>query len=222
MSSLCGFSVAILSLVLAGVGAAKAGDEIVLERLSGSVAYREAIGTPSIPVTGSLALPGRDYALTDVRSMAALKLPDSSVISIGETTRVKLGAFLMSPDLSQMRLTIMAGAVHFSVRHPGGARANYVFVTPTSQIAIRGTEGMIVVRPGETIIACVHGTDTDTLVTAKDGSRTFLPPGRTLSVAAMPSGQLRMVMSKGIRAAGFDQFAAIVARNHRMRMGTPP
>lgn len=191
---------------------------IVLERLSGSVGYLTAPLAQPVPVTGRLTIDPRDYALTQLRSMAALDLPDSSVVSIGASTRVQVGQFEDSQGGSRMSMTIYSGAVHFSVRHPQGARASYVFVTPTSEVAIRGTEGIIVVLPGETIVACVHGMPNDTLVIARDGSRMYIPVGETVRIRAMTKKRMSMVMRKGIAGPQFAQFAGIVAHNHAMRL----
>lgn len=193
-------------------------ERIVLQRLSGSVGYETNSGGKRTAVAGQLAIDPRDYALTSVRSMAALDLPDSSVVSIGESTRVQVGRFQRYGRLTEMRMNILEGAVHFSVQHPQGAHANYVFVTPTSEIAIRGTEGVIVVLPGETIVACVHGTPNDTLVITKDGSRMYVPIGQTVRIRAGQANRMQMARANGISGPEFSQFAGIIARNHAMRM----
>jgi hypothetical protein len=191
---------------------------IVLQRVSGEVGYLTSLRAAPVPVVGQLAIEPRDYAQTQARSMAALNLPDSSIVSIGASTRVQVARFQQLGSTSIARMTIYDGAVHFSVRHPGGARANYVFVTPTSEIAIRGTEGIIVVLPGETIVACVHGTPNDTLVITKDGSRMYVPVGETVRIHSITSKHTTMSMHSGITGAQFAQFASIVAHNHAMRM----
>ena len=202
----------------AGAARASAVEEgILLERLSGSVGYTTPAQGRFVPVTGRLQLDPFDYALTKKRSMAQVTLPDSSVISIGASTRVRVGAFSTAHDVASMRIAIVDGALHFSVRHPAGGRSNYVFTTPTSQIGIRGTEGIIVVRPGETIVACVHGTPNDTLVTALDGSKIYVPVGQTLRIREIGHKRIRMLMSRGVSGPQFEQFGAIVARNHAMR-----
>lgn len=209
MASVCAF--------LAVERSGSASEGILLQRLSGSVGYATPSDERYVPVTGSLQLEPRDYALTKERSMAQVTLPDSSVISIGASTRVRVGAFAMAREVASMQIVIASGALHFAILHPPGGHSNYTFVTPTSQVGIRGTEGIIVVRPGETIVACVHGTANDTLVTAKDGSRVFVPVGETLRIQAMPGNRVRMFMSRGVSGPQFEQFASIVARNRAMR-----
>ena len=203
-----------LALIAAGVPAA-AGD-VVLKRVSGAVGYTTTPGGPTIALTSSVAIDSSDYALTQTRSMAALLLPDSSVVSIAESSKVRVGQFLVSDGIAHMIVGLMGGALHFSVRHPSGARASYVFRTPTADIAVRGTEGMIAALPGETIVACVHGSADDTLVTSRDGVHVYLPPGRTLVIRTNPKAV--MMMTAGVMGPAFQQFAGIVARNHADRM----
>ena len=211
----------VLALVLSAgasdpAGAAASGP-IVLQRDSGSVNYLAPRELHPLPVIGHLVIQPEDYALTELRSMASLIMPDSSVVSIGSSTKVRVGAFSVALQVSSMSISIMGGALHFSIRHPQGGRSNYLFITPTSQIAIRGTEGMIVVRPGETIVACVHGAAKDMLVTMRDGRRMHVPAGMTLMMRATGGHRLEMSMQRGVSAAEFAQFAPLVAHNHAMR-----
>ena len=213
---------ALVLITLLAVTVAAAQPQIVLEHVSGRVAYAVSEAGAQTPVVGSLSLDAGDFAITRARSAGVLLLPDSSAVSLGEATRVRVGAFLMAHELATMRVSLMDGALHFAVRHPGGGRADYVFTTPTAQIAVRGTEGMIAVLPGETIVACVHGTNTDTEVTSPDGVRTYLPPGMTLRVRVGQGGHIERAMNAGINADRFAQFAGIVAKNHQSRMSGHP
>ncbi|MGH7660036.1 MAG: FecR domain-containing protein [Vulcanimicrobiaceae bacterium] len=190
---------------------------ILLERVDGAVEYLPQGVARPLPVAGRLVVRPEDYAITERRSMATLALPDSSLIAIGSATKVRVGSFSAEGGVSSMSVAIMGGALHFSIRHPQGGHANYIFTTPTTQIAIRGTEGMIVVRPGETIVACVHGTVNDTMVTTRDGRRISLPVGMTLTVQSAGRTRVRMSMLRGVSGPEFKQFASIVARNHAMR-----
>jgi hypothetical protein len=193
-------------------------DALVLQRVSGELDYQSSADENREAITGQLLVKPRGFALTQTHSMAAIDLPDSSVVSIGASSRVGLGHFDRETWGSRSVMTIYDGAIHFAVKHPAGARANYTFVTPTSQIAIRGTEGIIVVRGDETIIACVHGTNNDTLVTYGRGRQMYVPVGMTVRIRGGMGNTAVMSMRRGIVGPEFDQFKAIVARNHAMRM----
>lgn len=205
-------------LALTCVSIAAADQGFVVQRISGHVAYQRSSAEHQEPIVGELLVRPRGYALTQAQSMAAIDLPDSSVVSIGASSRVGLGAFQRNALGSRESMTIYDGAVHFSVRHPKGARSNYTFVTPVSEIAVRGTEGIIVARGDETIIACVHGTTNDIHVTYGDHQKMYVPDGMTVYIHGRLGTHATMSMHPGISASEFGQFTSIMAHNHSMRM----
>jgi hypothetical protein len=54
-------------------------------------------------------------------------------------------AFFNQTDIANAKFIVYQGKTRFAVQHPNGGKANYTFVTPTTQIAVRGTEGDIFV-----------------------------------------------------------------------------
>jgi hypothetical protein len=218
MKKLCASVLTVTAAVLFAGANVLGADGLVLQRLSGQLDYQPKPDANGEAIVGQLLVQPRGYALTRARSMAAIDLPDSSVVSIGASSRVGLGHFDRETWGSRSLMTIYDGAIHFAVKHPAGARANYTFVTPTSQVAIRGTEGIIVVRGDETIIACVHGTNNDTLVTYGRGRQMYVPVGMTVRIRGSMGTAAVMSMRHGIVGPEFDQFKAIVARNHAIRM----
>jgi len=204
-----------------GLSAASGADGLILQRLSGVLEYQSAGTQDRQPIVGQLLVQPRGYAVTKARSMAAIDLPDSSVVSIGASSHVELRRFEREAWGSSSSMTIVDGAIHFAVKHPMGARANYVFVTPTAQIAVRGTEGVIVARADETIVACVHGTNNDTEV-YYGGRHMFIPVGMTVRIRRGLGKVSTMSMRRGISGPEFSQFNAIIARNHTLRMQGKP
>ena len=122
---------------------ATAQSDKVLENLKGTVFYQLPGGGPhQLAASASIAIDDRDIASTGRASLGALTLPDSSRITLGQDTRVLLGLFEAS-QITNAKFVIYNGKTRFSIQHPGGAKANYVFSTPTAQIAVRGTTGDI-------------------------------------------------------------------------------
>jgi hypothetical protein len=193
-------------------------DPIVLERVSGRLDYQRTVTGNRVPVTGQLTIQPHGFAYTQARSMAAVDLPDSSVVSIGASSQVGLESFDRTTPIASATIRIDAGAIHFSVRHPAGAHSNYTFITPVSEIAIRGTEGVIVTRGDETIVACVHGTNNDTLVVYGRNEKMYVPVGMTVRIRGRLGGASTMSMRRGVAGPEFDQFKTIIAHNHAMRM----
>ena len=163
-----------------------------LQRQRGTVTYRDPGGVEH-GVAGQIILPDDARAQTGRASMALLTLPDSSVVSLGENTDVQVGAFNAASSSRPNEITINGGALKFAVRHPQGGKSNYRFTTPTSQIAVRGTDGYLVVGPNGTQVVCTQCEPGDVQVTVlKTGVITALVTGQVLTIlnsgAAVTSG----------------------------------
>jgi hypothetical protein len=160
---------ATLAVVVAFLpGAVRAAGDKELQRVNGTVGYQLGDSAPFNNVVGTLPLPDKAIAITQVASAAILRMPDSSEIGLGQNTKVQLAAFNDIRSGPGTQITINGGALKFDIRHPAGKKANYKFITPTSQIAVRGTIGLIAVGvaangASTTTIACVSGSFTATV-----------------------------------------------------------
>jgi hypothetical protein len=197
---------AMLAVVAAfAPGPAGAAGDKELERVSGTVGYQLADSGPFNNVIGTLPLPDKAFAVTQTSSAAILRMPDSSEIGLGQNTKVQLAAFNDIRSGPGTQITVNGGALKFDIRHPAGKKANYKFITPTSQIAVRGTIGLIAVvgagSTSTTTIACVSGTFTATV-----GSTTVsLAAGQAISVVggSVTTTSLGSVVS-GFQSAGIS------------------
>ncbi len=170
-----------LALMLAALPlTVRADDDKVLTNVKGSVSY-ERDGTPHslVPKVKQL-LTDADVAVTQTASQAQVALPDSSIVTLGAATRVQL-AFFNQTDIANAKFVVYQGKTRFEVAHPQGGKANYVFVTPTTQIAVRGTEGDIDVESDNLTLNVYNSSDPDGVaVTYTKGDKT----GTTIKVAA--------------------------------------
>jgi hypothetical protein len=167
-----------LAIVPSGSGAA---GEKQLRRVRGTIGYQANASTPFVPVFGRFDLPDDAIALTQTQSTAELVMPDSSIIALGENTRVQVGAFDNAAAGPGSTVLVNGGALRFDIRRPAGGQANYHFVTATSQIAVRGTIGLLSFIGGNTTVSCVVCAADSVTVTA--GGQTFaLATGQTLTV----------------------------------------
>ncbi len=119
------------------------------------VGYQDSLTSPFKPIFGRLDLPDDAFAVTKPNGAAVLRLKDSSEIDIGENTKVQVGAFNPAESGNQNTIVLNGGALHFNIRHPQGGQSNYKFVTATSQIAVRGTEGFLIAGANGTQVVCV-------------------------------------------------------------------
>jgi hypothetical protein len=154
-----------------GATPARAGDApSALSWVRGTVEY-QLPNAAFRQLAGQLTVPDATLAVTLADSRALLQLPDSSEVDIGAKARLLVGAVRAAEAAQPTVLTLQLGAIHFVIRHPVGARANYIFSTPTAQIAVRGSEGYIVAGPRGTDFYCADCGPSD--VTIHVGARTF-------------------------------------------------
>jgi hypothetical protein len=123
---------------------ARADGEKILTNVKGQVSY-EHTGTPHtlVPKVRHVLIDD-DVAVTQTDSQAQVTLPDSSRIQLGSSTRIAM-SFFNQTDIATAKFIVYQGKTRFTVEHPAGAKADYTFTTPTSNIAVRGTEGDIAV-----------------------------------------------------------------------------
>jgi hypothetical protein len=161
-----------------------ADDDKQLGRLKGVVGFATAPDAALHQVFGKELIPDDDYAITQGNSAAILALPDSSIVAIGENTRVRVGAFNQTASGPGSTITVERGTLRFDIHRPAGGTANYIFTTNTSQIAVRGTVGLLSVLAGNTTVAClVCAADS---VTVTVGTQTIaLATGQLLTVSAL-------------------------------------
>jgi hypothetical protein len=157
-----------------------AADDKILSHQRGSVQYTLAGSTKTIYTR--LIVPDDATAITGPKSLATLTMPDSSEIDIGERTTVQIGQFNAIGSGQDNTIKLNNGALHFVIRHPNGTNANYKFVTPTSQIAIRGTEGFLISNAGGTQVSIISGTAQVTALST--GITVAVPAGTTGVVSA--------------------------------------
>jgi hypothetical protein len=152
-----------------------------LARVKGVVGYQESDTGAFKPIFGRLDLPDNAYAVTKPNASAVLRLKDSSEIDIGENTKVQVGAFNAADSGNLNQIALNGGALHFNIRHPQGGQSNYRFVTATSQIAVRGTEGFLIAGANGTQVVCVSCAAGD--VSVQVGSQTVsIVTNQTLTI----------------------------------------
>ena len=194
----------ILTLTLPASGAS----DNVLRRDKGIVTYKVAGGAPT-SLAGEIAVGDKVIATTAIATLATLILRDSSEIRIGDRTTVRVGD-LRAADANNPAggtIYLQRGAVRFNVSHPTGPRANYIFVTPTTQVAVRGTVGYFVAGPAGNQVYCVKCEAGDVLITTPT-QRVELRSGQSFNVG-LSGGAVTataVVANRTINNPAIDQF----------------
>jgi hypothetical protein len=203
--------VAFAGLALTAVAGAQTADNI-LTNVKGNVAYEHA-GTSHVLVPSvKHALIDADYADTQSASLAQLALPDSSLVTLGSDTRVQM-AFFNQTDIANAKFVIYQGKTRFQIQHPAGQQSNYTFVTPTSNVAVRGTEGDIDVEDNNLTVnvynSNTQGAAVEVTFTAGDkiGTTEKVFPGQSL-VANLVNGIIQSQVS-ALTQAAMDKFSEL-------------
>jgi hypothetical protein len=209
--TVAGVVITLFALVGSTIGPARSADsDKRLDRVKGVVGFAVAADAPLHQIFGRELLPDDDYAITRDKSAALLALPDSSIVAIGEKTRVRVGAFTQGTAGPGSTIVVEEGSLRFDIRRPAGGTANYHFATTTSQIAVRGTVGLISFLGGNTTVAClVCAADS---VTVTVGAQTIaLAAGQVLTVSALGAvvtGAVSSTVLGGFSAAQVSTVAA--------------
>jgi len=201
-----------LALLVAIVPAtSRAAADNLLTNLKGDVSYEHNAATSRVFPSASIALTQDDYAITAAASQGRLTLPDSSRVTLGSSTRIQL-AFFDQADVATAKFVIYAGKTRFVVEHPQGGHANYTFTTPTTQIAVRGTEGDIGVD-GDSLTLNIYNTADQSIPVQvtftkgdKAGTSVNVFAGQSL-VAKLVNGIIQSQVNKLTQAA-IDAFSS--------------
>jgi hypothetical protein len=197
----------VLSLIPIAGGAASNKE---LQHLKGETGYEANADSRFQPVRGSFVLPDDAYAVTQDKSAALLTLPDSSIVAFGQNTRVQVGAFNDTAAGPGSTITVNNGTLRFDIRRPAGGAANYRFITPTSQLAVRGTVGLLSFIAGNTTVACLACAADSITMTV--GSQTLtVVTGQVVTVSAtgaVATGGLTSAVTSSFSSAGVSTSAS--------------
>ncbi len=179
-----------------------------LQNMKGSVAYQHgSAASRPLAQSASIVLHDNDYAITGAKSEAGVSLPDSSKVLVGADTKVQL-AFFNRVHGTHAKFIIFNGKTRFTVEHPSGAKANYVFQTPTADVSVRGTQGDIGVDTDGSVRVNVYNLSNPNLpvvVSTKDGKSFTLGIGQTL-LAHFVNGKLQETVGQ-LSQDLIDQFS---------------
>lgn len=178
--------------MLAALPAVAAPDK-QLQNMRGHVGYQKgSAAQKAVAPNASVGLSDSDYAIVGPESLGVVGLPDSSRVLVGAESKIQL-AFFNQAESANAKFVVYQGRVRFEVQHPAGAKANYVFQTPTAAIAVRGTQGDISTQPNGAVRVNVYEVCDPSLpveVTTKDGQRFQVVPGKSF-VAQIVNGRVQ-------------------------------
>jgi len=191
----------LLSLAPISLGAASNKE---FKHLKGDTGYQADANARFTAIKGSYVLPDDAFAVTQAKSAALLTLPDSSIVGLGQDTRVQVGAFNQTAQGPGATITVNNGTLRFDIRRPTGGAANYRFVTPTSTVGVRGTIGLLAFTAGNTTVACLVCA-ADSVTVSVGGQTLTVLTGQVVTVSAsgaVVSGTLTSAVTSSFSSAG--------------------
>ena len=188
-------------------GTARGADDNILKRDQGIVTHKIEPGGQPTSLVGTIAVGDSVIATTAIASLASLQLRDSSEIRIGDRTTVEVGQLrAAAASAAGGTISLMRGAVRFNIIHPSGNKSDYKFVTPTSQLSVRGTVGYFVSGPGGDQLYCVRCEDGDVSMTVA-GQTYAVRTGQTLNALVVNGKRsTAIVPNRTINNPAIDQF----------------
>jgi hypothetical protein len=217
----------VLAVCVGAILPTSAAADKLLQNVRGDVSYQSGAGAPqAVAVHADVTLSDNDVAITGGNfSQAAISLPDSTRILIGQNTKVRMSFFDQQPNLTTAKFILYGGKTRFTVEHPGGAKADYTFQTTTGQIAVRGTQGDIAVSDTSLQVNVYQVSDPSTPVevTLNDRKVYRLNAGQSLTVgiagAAIAAATVSSIDNTAM--APFSEFGP-QQQNHNPNDVAPP
>jgi hypothetical protein len=205
---------AVLAAALLVAAPAGAATDKQLVAVRGTSGYQPTAAAPFRRVVSRQLLADDNIAVTQPASNALVVLPDSSEVALGAATSVQVGAFNDPQSTTPTTVTLKGGALRFNVRHPDGARTNYVFTTATSQIAVRGTIALYKTGPDGDVISCLQCAPGDATVTVSgqtfpllSGQTLFVSPTHAVTTSSDSAAPGQAFAGTGLATNALSQFA---------------
>ncbi|HXP94786.1 MAG TPA: FecR family protein [Candidatus Binatia bacterium] len=181
-----------------------------LQRLKGTIGYQLGDAGQFNQVAAKYVLPDDAFAVTQKQSAALLQLPDSSLVGLGQDTKVQVGAFNQTAAGPGSTITVAGGTLRFDIKRPQGGTANYRFNTPTSTIGVRGTVGLLAFAGGQTTVACL-ACAADSVTVTVGGQSFALATGQVITVTAtgaVTTGAVTSATLSGFSSSGVSTSAS--------------
>jgi hypothetical protein len=190
------------------VGAAQ---DSTLRAVRGTIGYQATKDGPFTRVFGSFLVQDDQFAVTRPASNALLQLADSSEVALGQNTTIQVGQISQAATAAvPTTMTLVAGAIRFTVKHPEGSATNYRFQSLTSQLGVRGTTGLYSTSRTGDVVTCLDCAPGDVTVTAGGNSFPLLT-GQTARISI--GGIITIVATTAILATIFGQAGLSTALN---------
>jgi hypothetical protein len=112
---------------------------VVLETLQGDVDVKRGAGSWEAGQSGMKLSPG-DMVATGFASEAKLRFEDNSFVTVRPLTQMTIDRFLKDSAAVRTDIAVKVGEIKAQVEHGKGIKSDFVVITPTSVVSVRGTD----------------------------------------------------------------------------------
>lgn len=114
-----------------------------IEKIDGTVLYREHSGIPYKKARAGLSLNSGYWIKTKQKSWVSLKLSDGSKFTLADNTELEISEYLLDKNRKNGVFYVTQGKIRATVVKLTGQTTNFKVKTPTAVAGIKGTEFMM-------------------------------------------------------------------------------
>jgi len=136
--------------------------EVTIDSIDGDVEVQFQ-GKEYQPAEQGMKLKMGDYVATGFESTCTLRFQDTALMTVKEMTNLAIAQFYIQGNLAKSAVSLRTGEVTTKVKPSKGVRADFKIETPTSTVAVRGTENTIRTIEGFGTLVGGHSGVTDVI-----------------------------------------------------------
>jgi len=114
-----------------------------IEKMDGTVLYREKAGIPYKKAKKGLTVEKGYWIKTEPKSWAVLKLSDGSTFTLSENTEFEINEYVIGDDRKDGLFSVTQGKLRATITKFTGQTVNYRVKSPTAVAGVKGTEFMM-------------------------------------------------------------------------------
>lgn len=136
-----------------------------LEKIDGTVLYREKAGLPYKKAKKGLSVEKGYWIKTEPKSWAVIKLSDGSTFTLSENTEFEIDEYIIGDNRKDGLFSVTQGKLRATITRFTGQTVNYRIKSPTAVAGIKGTEFMMLTQGqanvffGNEDVASISGYD---------------------------------------------------------------
>jgi len=144
-----------------------------IEKIDGTVLYREQAGIPYKKAKAGLTINTGYWIKTEPKSWTIIKLIDGSKFTLSDNTELEISEYLLDKGKKNGVFYVAQGKIRATVVKITGQTTNYKVKTPTAVAGIKGTEFLMLAKGQANVF---FGNENTVYITGHDTPEKILIP----------------------------------------------